>query len=168
MALVKEVVKSALRYCGEQTNQDDADDEDFQDGLSKLNQLWQLWLEEGLLLSAGQIELKSLHNQLNVPEWSIPGFELNLAKLLWPFYNLGQNAPFPFERQALDWENKIFTIAGAEVSSVFPGNLPRGMGDWHTFRWNYFPQCDPTIYPCDKDGIVTEGEVPIITESRLP
>lgn len=166
MASVKSVVKTALRFCGEQTNLSEADDEDYQDGLDKLNQLWQMWFEEGLQLSAGQFELTSLNNELNVPSWSIPGFEFNLAKLLWPLYNVGQ--PFPLERDAQKWEDRIFTIAGADVNSVFPGNLPQGMGNWFTWRWNYFPDCDDPIYPCDSDGVVTEGEVPIITEAGLP
>ena len=67
-----------------------------------------------------------------------------------------------------DWENQIFTIAGADVNSVFPGNLPQGMGNWDVYRWNYFPDCDAPIYPCDDDSIVTEGDVSIVTESYLP
>ena len=166
MAIVKDVVKSALRFCGEQTNMSDADDEDYQDGLAKLNQLWQIWYEQGLQLSAGQFDLTSLANNLNVPEWAVPGFEFNLAKLLWPLYNIGK--PFPLEMQARDWENQIFSIAGPDVKSVFPSNLPQGMGNWFTYRWNYYPDCDENIYPSNCDGVDTEGSVPVITEAGLP
>jgi hypothetical protein len=165
MAIVKDIIRTALRYCGQETNYDSADDDTYEDGISKLNQLWQMWYQLNLDISAGQIELDSLSGSLNVPEWAVPAFEYNLAKMLWPLYNFGVSFPMALEYEAKNWENKLFTIAGTIPKSVYPGTLPVGTGqNWSADSWNYYPDCDPVIYPNGRHDMLTEGDVNIITE----
>lgn len=164
MAKARSIIKTALRYCAEQTNFSPAADGDFQDGVDKLNQLYQRWLELGLQIDAGQPELTSPQQTFNVPLFSIPAFEYNLAKDLWPLYNIEKPLPTNILMLAAETENQLFTALGADVKSVFPGNLSVGSGNWFVYSNTLYPQCDDPIYPCDDNDIVTEGNVRIVTE----
>ena len=168
MATAKDIIKAALRYCGEQTNHSIAPDEDYADGLAQLNQLVEMWFELGLELAASQNELTSVNNQFNFPAFSRSAFQYNLAVELWPFYNIEKPMPMSLMSMAESSKDQLFSIASQEVSSVFPGNLPQGMGNWFVYNYNYYPDCDADIYPCDDNGIVTEGSVAIVTEGGTP
>ena len=166
MATVKQIIKSALRYCAEQTNYTIAANEDYDDGLHNLNTLVQMWFELGLDLAASaDLEIDNIANQFNYPAYSFQAFETNLAVMLWPLYNIEKPLPGTLMMLANDSKNQLFSIASIRISSVYPGTLPKGMGNWEAFQNPFYPDCSTPVYnSCG--GVLTEGCTKIITEEE--
>lgn len=166
MATAKDVAKKALRYCGESTNFSSAPDEDYNDALDEINNVINSWYELGLQLGGNQYEITNINEPLSYPRFAIDAMEYAVAVGLWPLYNIEKPLPMILAGKAQDSDNKLFTLAGANVNSVFPGNLPQGSGDWYVYRNNYYPNLDEPIYPSSDTSVLTENGSPVITENN--
>jgi len=167
MATCKDVIRKALRYCGESTNFSNAPDEDYLDGLDELNNLVNTWYELGLQLGDTEQEYTNINDPFGYPRFALSAFEYNLAVELWPLFNIDSPMPIQLSTKAYDSMNELFTIAGAPVNSYFPSQLPQGMGNWSVYRYNYYPDCSEPIYKSNRGSQVsTEGNAPVITENN--
>lgn len=166
MATCKDIIRKALRYCGESTNYANAPDEDFIDGLDELNNLVQTWTQLGLQLGDTESEYANINDPFGFPRYAQNAFEYNLAVELWPLFNIEKPLPLTLQNLAYDSFNELFTIAGAPVNSYFPSQLPQGMGNWFVYRYNYYPDCSQPIYPCSDTQVTTENNAPVITENN--
>lgn len=166
MATCKDVIRIALRYCGEGTNYSDADPQDYIDGLYQLNILVNTWYELGLQLGDTESEYTDINQAFGYPLFALDAFQRNLALQLWPLFNMEKPLPPTLYESASKSLNDLFVLAGPSVSSVFPENLPIGSGNWFVDSWNYYPSCDEPIYPNCDTNITTEKNAPIITENN--
>lgn len=166
MATCRDIIRKALRYCGDSTQYSEASNESYADGLDQLNRLVNTWYEQGLQLGDTESEYTSINDAFGYPLFAQTAFEFNLGLLLWPLINPEKDVPATLYNNASRTENELFTLAGASVTSVFPGNLPKGAGNWSVGDWNYYPNCDEPMYNDCSDQVITEKNAPIITENN--
>ncbi len=160
----KDVIKVALRYCSVTTSYLEEPQDAYDICIPKLNQLLDIYRNQNLLVNSDQAEITTPNQDLSFPAYAYPAIESNLAKMVWHLFNMGQEMPMWLIQLASETENDMFTFGGAPVNSVFPENLPKGQGQWWMYNWNYYPQCDPPVYDCGDDKVLSETGTPIVTE----
>lgn len=166
MATCRDVIRKALRYCGDSTQYSEASNESYYDGLDQLNNLVNTWYEQGLQLGDTESEYTDINDAFGYPRFALNAFEFNLGLLLWPLINPERPVPAMLYDNASRTLNELFTLAGASVQSVFPGNLPTGGGNWSVNTDPYYPDCDEPMYTTCTDQVNTEKNAPIITENN--
>lgn len=164
MAKAKDILTSSLRLVGQVTSLKIATDDDYELALAKLNQLLERWRELGLTLNNSIQQIDNINADVNYPTWAIEGIEYNLAKNIWPFFNLSKPISPNILEMADITADEIWNLGRPENNTVFPGNLPIGSGNESYKTRKFYPDLDKNLYENIDNQIDSETGNPLITE----
>jgi len=165
MATARETVKKSLRYMGKETPLKQATEADYNDMLVELNKMLAKWFKLGLRLALTTEPIPTLDAVVPFPDFALEGIEYNLAKDAWPLFNLSEPVSQSVREEAVSSKNDLWSLGRPVPKSVFPGVLPVGSGnEWGSNgvgSFNFYPNCDEPIYPCNKDELLAPSGVPL-------